>query len=360
MIDSEYKFGAFVPVIPKIYKDAANDNANDAGEEEKKTEESISSSACYVRSKKWSSYRLISTKAYNHDTSIFEFELPDSEAYLNLPITDHLLIRAPACSEEEEFHVRPYTAVEENKPGKFKIMVKRYPEWGVPEEKQKKENKFFFFVKTDHSYKPPGKVSNHIHSLRIGQTLDFKYDPNICQGKIQYPFSESISALTMIAVGAGVAPMIRVIRAILEGNESQHVKKIRLLYGARTVADILQREQLDKWHDDSSDDRFKVCYCIGSRWNNIHFAAKTSSAEGPPLPKDYEKIPSDRKELGWANSDKVKMRGASNASDPGHRIFICGLPSVYISLAGSRFEPGVAKDSQLYRLGYRDHQVVKF
>jgi 2-polyprenylphenol hydroxylase and related flavodoxin oxidoreductases len=233
----------------------------------------------------------------------------------------------------------------------------------VPESVLKERHKVFLYTKTDHSYKPPGCVSSHIHSLVIGQTLSFKHT-SICLGKITYPFDESICAITMIAVGAGVAPMIRILKALLDGDYGKdqrcpHVKKIHLLYGVRTVSDILQRELLDAWHETHSD-RFQVCYCIGSRWANVTFAAKTAQRQEPPLPKDWETIPSDRKELGWVDGDKVARRGASNAQDEGHKIFICGLPGIYLSLCGKRTEPALEEGTQLHRLGYKDEQVIKF
>ena len=245
-------------------------------------------------------------------------------------------------------------------PSFSKCLLPSSTEWGIPESQLKKQNHAFLWAKTDHNcYKSPGKVSNYVHSLKIGQYLQFKHTA-ICQGKISFPFQKDITAITMIAVGAGVAPMVRILKAILDKKEQcKHVQTIRLLYGARTVADILQRKQLDQWHEQHND-RFKVCYCIGSRWNNVHFAAKTDHKEGPPLPKDWETIPSDRKELGWADGDKVVKRGASNAQDESHRVFVCGLPGVYLSLVGSRFDPKVEEGTQLHRLGYRDHQVVKF
>ena len=390
MIDSEYKFGAFVPVVPKIYQDAVSDETIESTITTKPTtshQETSEHPACSI-GPRWTPLKLISIQPYNHDTSIFEFELPDPQSFLHLPVTAHLLVKAPELARDggttetatetktkthtemtATEHVRPYTAVEECRRGRFKIMVKRYPEWGTPEAKLKTQYSVFLYATTDHSYKPPGKVSNYIHSLQIGQALQFKFT-HICHGKIKYPFDEDITAITMIAVGAGVAPMIRILRALLDGqrhrNQDQdqdcpHVQTIRLLYGARTVPDILQKDLLDHWHDRHKDDRrFQVCYCIGSRWNNVHFAAKTEQKQGPPLPVGWDTIPPDRKELGWADGDKIAKHGASDANDSGHRVFICGLPGVYISLAGSRFDDRVVQGTQLHRLGYRDYQVVKF
>ncbi len=378
MIDCEVKFGSYVPTVPRIYKDAAKDDDDDGHHTQgnKRTKHDflkhLDEDGCCI-GPKWTNLKLLSVEPYNHDTSIFEFELPDPASYLRLPVTSHMLVRVPTyntneAKDEIEYHARPYTAVDEKYLGRFKIMVKLYKEWGVPESKLKQQHRIFLYSKTDHSYKPPGKVSSHIHSLKVGEYLAFKYN-NLCLGKISYPFQENITSITMIAVGAGVAPMIRILRALLDGESSygssttddvpcKHVKKVRLLYGARTVADILQRKQLDMWHD--SHDRFEVCYCIGSRWSNVHFAAKTDKKEGPPLPAGWDDVKSDRKELGWVDGDKVARRGASCANDDGHRVFICGLPGVYLALVGPRSDPKVEEGTQLYRLGYRDHQVVKF
>jgi len=360
MIDCDIKYGAFVPTIPKMYQDAASESID--------YEKNIKGTSGCVIGPNWTSLKLTSIEQHNHDTSIFEFELPDPNSHLSLPVTAHLLVKAPYNShngdsrDDVNVHVRPYTAVEEIHAGQFKIMVKLYREWGIPESKLKEQNQTYLYTKTDHSYKPPGMVSNYIHSLRVGQTLSFKHS-DICLGKINYPFEKNVTSITMIAVGAGVAPMIRICRALLQaefGNDQCHnVKKIRLLYGARTVSDILQRKQLDEWHE-KYNDRFQVCYCIGSRWSNVHFAAKTMHKEGPPLPDGWETVAPDRKELGWVNGDKVSRRGASNAQDDGHRVFICGLPGVYLALCGRRSDPGIEEGTQLHRLGYQDHQVVKF
>lgn len=350
MIEGDLKFGAFVPRIPEKYKILSKDNK----------ERQITSEGCALSSE-WTGLKLKSIEPYNHDTSIFEFELPSSKQRLNLPVMDHLLVKAPG--KEHPCHgggdaIRPYTAIWE-KDGSFAIMVKRYKEWGIPEKQQKQNNKYFLYAKTDHSYRPAGVVSNYIHSLALGQHLEFRYQTPLCQGKIPFPFPSNITSLTMIAVGVGVVPMIRIIRALLNQKSSFVVSNIRLLYGVRTVSDILCRDKLDYWQQYHSH-RFKAIYCVGSRWNNVHFGAKTKDDwKKPSLPKDWETIPPDQKELGWVDADKVQRRAASSPDDPGHFLFLCGLPGIFMSLVGPRSDPSVTPGTQLYNLGYR-HQVIKF
>ena len=71
-------------------------------------------------------------------------------------------------------------------------MVKVYHQWGDPIHA--------------HSYRPAGAVSNYINNLNVGDSVQFKHiAKNI---KIQYPFT-GVKTITMLAVGAGIAPMIQ-------------------------------------------------------------------------------------------------------------------------------------------------------
>jgi NAD(P)H-flavin reductase len=111
--------------------------------------------------------------------------------------------------------------------GKFELIVKRYPAWGSPS--------------FPHNYKPPGKVSNYIHSLEVGAMVNFKHIAfNI---KKQYPFTVSgprltqlsqhppksmsvsqrhdwaeqgVKTITMLAVGVGIAPMLQALHSLLK------------------------------------------------------------------------------------------------------------------------------------------------
>ena len=365
MIDADYKFGAFIPKVPELYRKASIETNSIAGDEK-----------CAIGGE-WIKLPLLSITPYNDDTSFFEFQLPINKSNnkcLNLPLCAHLLVRSTNLEHDGTTQaVRPYTAISHaTKEGSFTIMVKKYQKWGKTEKELKETNQVFLFVNTNHSYKPAGVVSNWIHSLKIGDYCEFKHTKD-CLGRISYPFDNHITSITMIAVGAGVAPMFRIIREILESNaeSAKQIKTIRLLYGTRTVKDILQRKVLDNWHDEekkhsttsttTTSARFKVIYCVGSRWQNVHFGAKKQGEyEAPPLPTDYALIPDDRKDLGWVTIDKIEKYSASTPSDVGHRVFVCGLPGIYLALCGPRDDPKLSTDSQLYRLGYRDEQVIKF
>ena len=419
MIDADLKFGAYRPLVPNIYRAQALDDtpvvSSSLAIDYQSRTAYADISSCAISSS-WKSYKLLSKQPYNHDTCLFEFALDDKNQPLNLPVTAHLLIRVPILQSSADdsqihensfyeysrttdsssdfntthtFHVRPYTAISPlQQRGSFTLMVKRYDSWGTPEKRllQQHEQRLnhysnldstdtssrpvYYYTKTDHSYKPPGLVSTYIHKLEIGQGVEMKFALPHCLGKIPYPFPQAlpISAITMIAVGVGVAPMIRILRALLDEDTTHEsrISRIRLLYGVRSVDDILQRSLIDEWHNNSTtgpldeDAKFRVMYCIGSRWANIHFGGKTRNRTGPPLPKGYESIPYDRKCLGWIDGDKVAMYGAASSKDPSHYVFICGLPGVYRDLVGERSDPCLCPQSQLAQLGFSSFQVVKF
>ena len=82
----------------------------------------------------------------------------------------------------------------------------------------------------------------------------------------------------MIAVGVGIAPMIQAFHELFRLNSDgtpQDETEICLLYGVRTVADILLKEQIEEWANLFSH-RFRVVYCVGSRWAGVHMAAKVN------------------------------------------------------------------------------------
>jgi hypothetical protein len=120
----------------------------------------------------WAEYPLVGIKPYNHDTTIFDFGLEEGQS-LALPVCGCILM-ATTPTGDEVTEVRPYTPISDNSMlGRFQLIVKRYPAWGSPS-----------FV---HNYKPPGKVSNYIHSMELGAMVKFKHISfNV---KKPYPFT---------------------------------------------------------------------------------------------------------------------------------------------------------------------------
>jgi len=131
----------------------------------------------------WTELPLLETRKYNHDTTVFKFRLPEGHSKLKLPVGGFLLVLAPGCEHDGSDAVRPYTSIQDDDlqihmdsdgadstTGTFELLCKRYDQWGIKESVQS----HFLFTKTNHSYRPPGAVSNYIHKLKVGDCVKFK------------------------------------------------------------------------------------------------------------------------------------------------------------------------------------------
>ena len=347
----------------------------------------------------WLELPLIKSTHLNADTRIFEFGLPENRN-LALPTCACLLMLAPgrehaaslythdregrltanrlsateqqlraaaagqkkprpaaSCSHDgangadvaPTDAVRPYTPISPpEQAGSFSLLVKRYAQWG-----DVRGGPPDFDARFAHSFRPAGAVSNYLHELPTGAMVKFKHVAK--NRKLQYPFA-GVETITMVAVGAGIAPMIQALhRLLLTPGDTT---KVVLLYGNRTVADILLREQLERWADEHPV-RFKVVFCVGSRWNNVYMgAAAADGGSGPLVPEGWETLREDRRESGWVS--KAVLARHAHPPSASTRVFVCGLPGVYEAMCGSRLEPGIARGSILHLLGYADESVVKF
>jgi hypothetical protein len=62
------------------------------------------------------------------------------------------------------------------------------------------------------------------------------------------------------------------------------------------VEDILVRQQLEAWQEQHGEEVFKVVFCVGSRWTNVHWGVKTKGKGEreqyvpPPLPVGFEAL----------------------------------------------------------------------
>lgn len=336
MISSVLQFGSYVRQtnVSKLFEDTEG-----------------SATSCVI-TPNWQQLELLQGQKYNYNTSIFRFRLPNHETHLRLPLGGFMLVLAKEKEVDGSDAIRPYTVINDDSLGLeyFEILVKRYDEWGVKED-PKSNN--FLFTKTDHSYKPKGIVSNYIHSLRVGDLVSFKHS-SICVGKLNCLLGTIITGVTFIAVGVGIAPYINTLRYLLT-NDSGSITKIALLYGVREVQDILMRELLEEWRIQFAD-RFTIVYCVGSRYDNVYFAAKTNKPIAPPKPKDFESLPTPR-EIGWINEEKVKKYAIEPSSFT--RVLVCGLPGIYRKLCGYRDSPEIEKGSVLSNLSYTSEMVIK-
>jgi cytochrome-b5 reductase len=307
---------------------------------------------CALSSTQFTSLTLVCITPYNHDTSIFEFALPEPHQLLCLRPFTHLIVRAPGKQHDGRDAERAYTSISDPlQRGSFCLMVKRYAEWGVP-----------MFV---HSYKPKGAVSNFLHQLRVGDAVDFRLNA-AAHVRLRLPFSSAgIRKVTMVCVGAGVAPFIQLLRNVLT-SEQDHSVDLTLIYGNRSVRDILQRELLISFARMHSN--FRLVLVVGSRYANVrmHYdncPPKCKLVHLPPAPENWHELDVDAadgvlsREQGWI--DETVLAKHAHPPNDDTRVIVCGLPAVYEAICGPRLESGLSKGSYLANLGYADHMIVK-
>lgn len=248
----------------------------------------------------WLTAPLLERKSIAHDTRILSFGLPDEQKPLGLSTCACILARG-GKDEEGNPVVRPYTPISTNAMiGKMDLMVKVYPK---------------------------GKMSQHMDTMKIGETLEFKHIKfNV---KLQYPFKKA--HIGMLVGGTGITPMIQALHAVL--GTSTDTTKVSILYGSRTTNDILAREVLDEWVA-MFPDRLTVTHVLSEE-------PKDSQWDGA---------------RGFINADLIKQHFAAPADDG--LVLVCGPPPMYKALCGARDEKeltGVLAD-----VGYKAENVFKF
>ena len=307
-------------------------------------------STCYIPTD-WMALPLVERREYNHDSTVYSFGLPDGQS-LNLPVCACILLKAPGkgrkdgggkvrnaprhtgvkfslppraflrvCTRlrrvaQDDFDgsdaVRPYTPMSDNAMlGKFELLVKRYD---------------------------GGAVSQYLFGLAIGATVEFKHIKfNI---KAQYPF-EGKKTISMVCAGTGITPCYQALWKLLgtPGDDRQVV----LLYGNKSVEDILMKDELDAWAK-AHPDRLKVVHVVGNQ------------PDDPP-PPGWVTTPTYTAETGWIDQAKIEKYCSAPSADT--MLFVCGLPVMYNILCGPRNEKDLKEGSVLQKLGYSAEMVAK-
>jgi len=163
---------------------------------------------------------------------------------LGLPTGMHMFLRAKIDGQNV---MRPYSPMTDDETqGHVDLLVKVY------------------FAKTHPSFPAGGKMSQHLESLKIGDTIDVKgpLGDFIYKGKGNYTWRgkpRTCRQISMIAGGTGLTPCYQVLSAVLRDPED--ATQISLLYANRSPDDILAKEQLDKLAADHPG-RFKLSYTV--------------------------------------------------------------------------------------------------
>ena len=120
--------------------------------------------------------KLESVEEINHNTKKFRFALPNSDDVSGLQIASALITKYQGPGMDKPV-IRPYTPTsDEDEKGFLDLIIKRYPN---------------------------GPMSEHLHSMKPGQRLDFK-------GPIlKFPWvANSHDHIALIAGGTGITPSV--------------------------------------------------------------------------------------------------------------------------------------------------------
>ena len=171
----------------------------------------------------------------SHDTHLFRFALPTKEHVLGLPVGQHVTLSYTDKDGNEQG--RPYTPTSsDHDAGIVDFVIKVY----FPCEK----------------FPEGGKMSQHMHSLKVGDTLDFsgpkgRYE---YRGKGTFAIKKLKSQgggfeirrakkVGMIAGGSGITPMKQISDEML--RDKGDGTEISLLFANQSEGDILLRDELD-------------------------------------------------------------------------------------------------------------------
>jgi len=248
--------------------------------------------------KNFNPFCLKEIKPYNHNTKQFVFELKDRDSPPHVPTASFILTRYFNGSKEV---VRPYTPIDHHEHGVLNLLIKNYEQ---------------------------GNMSKHIHSMKVGDTLDFK-------GSIQkIAYKPNMKAhIGMVAGGTGITPMIQVINTIL--SNPQDKTKVTLVFANIAPEDILLKERLDSFAK-KYDKQFKVYYVL----------------EKPP--KNWNGG------TGFVNEQILKTNLPPPTKD--NLVMVCGPPGMMKAISGDK-NPDYSQgpvDGLLLKLKYNSDQVFKF
>jgi cytochrome-b5 reductase len=174
---------------------------------------------------------LIEKQVLSHDTRRFTFAFPSPNMKLGLPVGQHMTLQF--VDENGKAYQRSYTPVS-HELGKVSFCIKVYKP--MPPK-----------------FPNGGTVSQHLDSLKIGDTMNIKGPKGHLEyfGKGKFAIHHNrkpteyrvAKEIGMIAGGTGITPMLQVLHAIFENPNDQ--TKCKLLYANQTEDDILVRPELE-------------------------------------------------------------------------------------------------------------------
>lgn len=229
-------------MLEKFYIGDLDVSSLKAIEEEKEELCSKTGRPIALNPKKKRSFKLQAKTILSRDSFMLDFSLPTPEHILGLATGKHMFLSNVIDGETV---MRRYTPISSNYDvGCVKFVIKAY--------------------RPCERFPVGGKFSQHLDSLKIGDTVDFRGPVGefeyIANGKYLIDGHEFYSTkFNMVAGGTGITPVMQVASEILRHPDDK--TQISLIFACREVNDLLMRSTLDEWAI-KYPDKFKVHYIL--------------------------------------------------------------------------------------------------
>lgn len=218
---------------------------------------------------------LLEKESLSHDTRRFRFALPSADHILGLPVGQHIYLSAKV---NDNLVIRPYTPVtSDDDKGYVDLVIKVY------------------FKDVHPKFPEGGKMSQHLNSMNIGDTIDVRGPSgkliyigqgtfNIREDKKSPPVAHHAKHVGMIAGGTGITPMLQLIREIFKDPRDQ--SQLSLLFCNQSEEDILLKNELEEIAA-AQPERFKLWFTVdrptpGWKYSSGFVNAEMISEHLPP------------------------------------------------------------------------------
>jgi NAD(P)H-flavin reductase len=261
---------------------------------------------------------LVEKIVVSHDTRIFRFGLPSPTMKLGLPTGLHMFLKAQTHDDHpcpNETVMRPYTPMtDDHTLGHVDFLIKVY------------------YANVHPRFPTGGKMSQHLESMEIGETIEVKgpIGEFVYKGNGAFTWHgkpRSCTHISMIAGGTGLTPCWQVANAILRDPEDK--TKVSLLYANQTPGDILARTHLEALQE-SHPDRFKIWYTVDR------------------LPEDQPEAAGWKYNVGFINEELI--RHSLFEPEDGRITVMCGPPIMCEK----------ACTPNLLKYGYKESDIFAF
>jgi len=242
-------------------------------------------------------FKLVKKEVISHDSALFVFALQTPETRLGLPIGQHISLRF--SDKDGRSHQRSYTPTTGDETvGTVSFVIKVYRANIHPK------------------FPRGGMLSQHIDSLKIGDTIDMKGPKGhleyLNSGKFTVQKSprkpiekRSAAHFGMIAGGTGITPMLQVLHAIFRDAKDSSTTA-SLLYANQTEEDILVRDELE-----ALEKQFPARF-------QLHYTVDRPKEDG-----------SWKGSTGFVSKDMIENHVVSKGVSKGStQVFMCGPPGM--------------------------------